>query len=773
MAGLDALSSANASAQVAAAIDAEIAALAADAETLKGLLDVGSTARAVVLKSNGLTDLLQIVGQRVAASLPPDLKPGDVIYVQVTGFEDGHINLQIVPAPPGEPGAPASTVPPSGTPPQGSGTPTPAPVPPGTLPPSSTVPASGAAAANLAPPAAAVDPPLAPPVSVFVAAAVIRAVVDTAGPSPAAAPGPATAATGTSTTAQASTVRPATSASPAERGTGQVAQSAGRPAVDAAVAEKLAAASPPETASARSATGRPADIGARLAPPAPIEARIAALRASSAPPAAPPPVRSPVPLPIAPRFVPPPSVPVARPNAFVAPPFVRPSGTAASEPPRITPGSPKPIGQGFASANSRFSTISPQAPLQARRPIENPVPIRTRGDAAIPDSIRAPGRAAPPLGAPAAAVRAAIATTTPMRSALTAAAFRDPAVLLRALRVPVTQTNLASATLALQAPHRVPAALAALERALPDGRGDPRVATLRTIVGFIGRLDPQSPTLAAQIAAYVSHVVDGGEPKLATLLQSYLAQAEPGATPTPGGANAPAAQATVSSDRAPEGATTAQSALVAAVPAGAGTAQPLAAAQTLIAQAVHEHDLKTTLQTLIAVAPSGAATPAAQTVLAAITGVQLDVANALAQSPQQVTFTIPLPLVHPDALAHVTIDRNRPDDAAHAIDGDNFHIAFILTTKHLGTVTIDLRTVGRAVNVGVRTEAELAAKTFGGSLARLKDRLESLRYNVTSIESSVAARATDRLTQPERIASAHASEETPRPDEPHDVDKIA
>lgn len=773
MAGLDALSSANASAQVAAAIDAEIAALAADAETLKGLLDVGSTARAVVLKSNGLTDLLQIVGQRVAASLPPDLKPGDVIYVQVTGFEDGHINLQIVPAPPGEPGAPASTVPPSGTPPQGSGTPTPAPVPPGTLPPPATVPASGAAAANLAPPAAAVDPPLAPPVSVFVAAAVIRAVVDTAGPSPAAAPGPATAATGTSTTAQASTVRPATSASPAERGTGQVAQSAGRPAVDAAVAEKLAAASPPETASARSATGRPADIGARLAPPAPIEARIAALRASSAPPAAPMPVRSPVPLPIAPRFVPPPSVPVARPNAFVAPPFVRPSGTAASEPPRITPGSPKPIGQGFASANSRFSTISPQAPLQARRPIENPVPIRTRGDAAIPDSIRAPGRAAPPLGAPAAAVRAANATTAPIRSALTAAAFRDPAVLLRALRVPVTQTNLASATLALQAPHRVPAALAALERALPDGRGDPRVATLRTIVGFIGRLDPQSPTLAAQIAAYVSHVVDGGEPKLATLLQSYLAQAEPGATPTPGGANAPAAQATVSSDRAPEGATTAQSALVAAVPAGAGTAQPLAAAQTLIAQAVHEHDLKTTLQTLIAVAPSGAATPAAQTVLAAITGVQLDVANALAQSPQQVTFTIPLPLVHPDALAHVTIDRNRPDDAAHAIDGDNFHIAFILTTKHLGTVTIDLRTVGRAVNVGVRTEAELAAKTFGGSLARLKDRLESLRYNVTSIESSVAARATDRLTQPERIASAHASEETPRPDEPHDVDKIA
>jgi len=757
MAGLDALSSANASAQVAAAIDAEIAALAADAEALKGLLDVGSTARAVVLKSNGLTDLVQIVGQRVAASLPPDLKPGDVIYVQVTGFEDGHINLQIVPAPEGEPGAPAASAP-------SAGTATPSPVAPGTSPPA-TLSASGAAA-NLAPPAAAVDPPMAPPVSVFVAASVIRAVVDTAGPSPASTPGQPTAATGTS----------ATASPPTQSGTGQLAQSAGRPLVDAAVAETRGAPSSPETAlGVRSATGRPADIAARLAPPEPIEARIAALRAASAPPVTPPPVRAVVTPPIAPRFVPPPSVPVARPSAFVAPPFVRPSGTAAGEPPRITPGSPKPIGQGFASANSRFSTISPQAPLQARRPIENPVPIRTRGDAAIPDSTRAPGRAVPPLAAPAAAVRAAIAPTAQSTSAITAAAFRDPAVLLRALRVPVTQTNLASATLALQAPHRVPAALAALERALPDGRSDPRVATLRTIVGFIGRLDPQSPTLASQIAAYVSHVVDGGEPKLATLLQSYLAQAEPGATPTPtpGGANAPAAQATVSNNGASEGTTTAQSALVAAAPVAPGASvQPLAAAQTLIAQAAHEHDLKSTLQSLIAVAPSGAATPAAQTVLAAITGVQLDVASALAQSPQQVTFTIPLPLVHPDALAHVTIDRNRPDDAAHAIDGDNFHIAFILTTKHLGTVTIDLRTVGRAVNVGVHTEAELAAKTFGGALARLKDRLESLRYNVTSIESGVAPRA-DRLAQPERMASAHASESVPAPDEPHDVDKIA
>ena len=159
------------------------------------------------------------------------------------------------------------------------------------------------------------------------------------------------------------------------------------------------------------------------------------------------------------------------------------------------------------------------------------------------------------------------------------------------------------------------------------------------------------------------------------------------------------------------------------------------------------------LQTLLITPTAGtAATPTAaiQTALAALTGVQLDVANTLAQIPQQVTFTIPLPLVHPDAQARVTIDRKRHDDSTRAIDGDNFHIAFILTTKHLGTVTIDLRTVGRAVNVGVHTEAELAAQTFGGALARLKNRLESLRYNVTSIESGVAP----RRAEPSTIASS-------------------
>ena len=686
MAGLEALGGANLAA-LTAAVDAEIAALAADAEALTGLLEVGSTARATVLKSNGLTDLLLIVGKRVAASLPPDLKPGDQIFVEVTGFTDGHINLRVVPAPEGETAAP---MPGSLQPPRTPTAPTP----------------SGVAAASyLAALPAADDPaPVAPPVSVFVAASVIRAVAAKAESPPlAGTPSPATAAGSAATPASV------------------VAPSAGRPAVDAALA-------------------------AKLGPPQPLEARLAAQRAAS-----PPPVPPPVVLPTARTVAP---LPTIRPNGFVVPPLIRPAGTAASEPARITPGSPKPIGQGVASANARFAAISPHAPLQRRTPIENPVPIRTRGDTIAPDMTRAVSRGAT-SAAGTQAVHVTIATPTlakPASPPVTAETFRDPSVLLRALRVPVTQTNLASATLALQSPQRVPAALAALESALPDGRSDPRVATLRTIIGFVTRLDPQSPTLAAQIAAYVSHVVDGAEPKLATLLQSFAAHADPTAVP-------PAA----------------------AAPAALAPALPtLAAAQTLVAAAALDQDLKTMLQTLLITPTAGtAATPTAaiQTALAALTGVQLDVANTLAQIPQQVTFTIPLPLVHPDAQARVTIDRKRHDDSTRAIDGDNFHIAFILTTKHLGTVTIDLRTVGRAVNVGVHTEAELAAQTFGGALARLKNRLESLRYNVTSIESGVAP----RRMEPALASSAHAAEIDPLkfPSRGHaseaetDVDKIA
>src|SRR5579885_159356 len=115
MAGIDALAAAAAiDASLAAQIDAELAQLAADAQALRGLLVDDMVVTARVLPSNGLTDLVEIAGRRVAASLPPTVRPGDVLQDQVSGFDGDRILLQIVGTAadaavesPATPGAPA------------------------------------------------------------------------------------------------------------------------------------------------------------------------------------------------------------------------------------------------------------------------------------------------------------------------------------------------------------------------------------------------------------------------------------------------------------------------------------------------------------------------------------------------------------------------------------------------------------------------------------------------------------------------------------------
>src|SRR5471032_993057 len=97
MAGVDPVSGGATNATFAAAVDAELAALAADAKALEALLSAGDIIQAKVLPSNGLTDLIQILGNRVSAALPPNLVPGDIITVQVTSFEGDRINVQILP----------------------------------------------------------------------------------------------------------------------------------------------------------------------------------------------------------------------------------------------------------------------------------------------------------------------------------------------------------------------------------------------------------------------------------------------------------------------------------------------------------------------------------------------------------------------------------------------------------------------------------------------------------------------------------------------------
>lgn len=583
-------------------IDAELAALAADAAALEAMLETGDAVEAKVLPSNGLTDLLEIMGRRVAAALPPNLRPGDVIQTQVTGFDGGRILLQLLesetppspplPSPPAEGGPPVAAAPPQGAPATTPGSPTPA-------------------------------QQVAPPVAVFVAAAV-KTGSAVAGPPAEQPPVPGA---------------PAGGAPPIPR----------TPAVPFPVA----------------AGGQPTDIETRLA-----AARTAAPSSNAAAPqpaaplpagAQPPPIaglpRPAVPVP----GVPLPGVPVpARP--FVAPPMVA------------------------SAARPAVGVATPSAPAA---PASTP-------------------------GAPAAA-----------RSIAT---YQEPIALVRALHLPVTPTNVAAAKLALDSPQRLPNALATLERALPN-IDDPRIATLRSVAAYVSRIEPSSPQLASQLEAFVDQVVVGSEAKLATAL---AARAAAEARPPAGAAPATTATSTTPGTAAP-----------------AGPAAPDAPALPVVALAnaavralALVHDLKTQLFSVLANPPSAMGGDelhaSAAGALTAITGAQLSAVTAQAAVPQNFAFTVPLWTGNGYSQAQVQVNRDAPQSPGVPLDGDNFHIAFVLETKHLGTVAIDLQTVGRTVNVAVKTEASATAERFGSSLNRLTGRLEKLRYRIASADAAVA-----------------------------------
>ena len=519
---------ANAAASNTAAIDAlitaELNALAADAQALQEQVTVGQVVQAQVLPSNGVTDLISILGNRVAAALPPSLTVGDVFTAQVTGFDGPQILLQVLST---SDGAVSST-------------PTPLPGLPTELMPDEPPPTPLAAAATRPPLPEGVSPSVAPPPAVFVAASVRQS------PStdPAAVPG-------------------------------------------APVAKQISA-----TASTAALTGL-ADIEARLAAARTGQVSITAPNvpnAANLPPVAQNPLAGRVPVPA------PPALPAALnpqlipqiPSRFVIAPAITPS--------------------------TRVDTPSANAPII--------VPAAT--DAA------------------------------PLPSGI--AAYQTPASLVRALNLPVTASNLAAAKLALTSPQRLPAALATLESALPQS-DDPRVATLRTLTAFFGKIDPSSPQLASQISSYVENVVTGNEPKLVALLTAQLASDPP--SPGPAAAATAAAAPAVATETAPAAA--AAAAQVAVVPEA--TYPAMALAQAVLRSAELSVDLKTQLISIIANAPVAAGddlVPAAASALSAITSVQLNAAQAMNANPSQMQFTLPMWVGSGYAQAHLAIDREAP-----------------------------------------------------------------------------------------------------------------
>ena len=389
-----------------------------------------------------------------------------------------------------------------------------------------------------------------------------------------------------------------------------------------------------------------------------------------------------------------------------APPAPAPPGLLSATPP-AAPGTPGPPAQ---PANAPPPAAPPAAPLSVQIP----------GRFVLPPQILASPRTNVESAGTGGVANAAPAPAT-------AAGYQNPVPLVRALGLPVTPANIAAANLALTMPQRLPAALATLQSALPAG-DNAIVATLQTLTAFIGKLSPQSPQLAAQISAYVDNVVTGNEPKLAQLLGAQLSvdravAPEPAAPVVPGAGS-----------------------LSAPPPAPAPTLPALALAQVAERTLALNADLKTQILALINSTPAGenpVLAPAASAALSAISAVQLNAAQALATSPQTLQFTLPMFLDPGYVQARIAIDRDAPKPAGgRSLDGDNFHIAFVLDTKNLGTVTVDLQTVGRAFSLSVKTENETSAQRFGAALGRLTDRLETLRYRVNSAEAGVAARGT-------------------------------
>lgn len=590
-----------------ALVDAELAALAADAQALQDLLDVGTVVQARVLPSNGLTDLLNIAGMRVAASLPPTVRPGDVLTVQVTGFQNDQIRVQVLTS---EQPAPTS------------------------------------------------ETPLAPSPAVFVAASI---------QTPLPAPSPATPSAATPPSATPSAATPPS-------------------AMPSAATPPPASASPAQPApSVPSASAPTIPVAGGVAVPVTVAPRAAALGAYAA---------------------------FSRPADPTRPAVPAPSAASA---PHAVPAGPTSIEARLAAARAAATPPTTVTPAEtARRGAARLTPQQY----VVPPRIAAKGSVPP---APSLTTTATAAASAPRAAGLSA--YTQPVALLRALRLPVTPSNVASATLALERPDRLPQTLATLERALPQGSADPQVATLRTLLGFIGRIEPDSPVLATQIAAYVDQVVAGAEPKLATLLAAARAS-----TPSP-----PAQVADSNVARGAAAGAPPHAPLPPPVP-------PLPAAVAAERATALTVDLKQTLLSLAAnpATPEALAPPIASA-LTALTAVQVQAAQMLATQPDGIVFALPLATPGGTANAQIAIKREAPNARGIPLDGENFRIAFLLETAHYGTVAIDLVTVGREVTVDVRAETPPAMRAFRDALGALTARLETLHYRVASAGAGLGA----------------------------------
>lgn len=439
--------------------------------------------------------------------------------------------------------------------------------------------------------------------------------------------------------------------------------------------------------------------------------------------------------PIPPSVAPPRSVFVAasvqKVQPATAPPASTPATTAQKSVPVVVPP------ENELALEARIAATR-AASIDIEELVNQPVPVK---QAPAPPAAQQSAQATP-AGRSSPIPSAPVAPPPIAPRALAATAIAPELALLARLRIPALPFTLAAARLANTAASMLPRTLARLDAALAAlPQADARAATIRTIAAFLGKLDlGNTRGLPEQLMSYVSNVVDGAESKLAALVRALDADPEPSPEPpaqpaaaqTPPAANAPA--------NVPTNVPLSQSTAANARSDVAQTGQPEIAARAAERAVALQYDLKAAIVSMTDTPARGATPQLSATLgeaLTALTAVQLGAVNAQNTDPS--TIVIPLPAFYYDGgrPAQLRISRDAPQ-GGKKLDADNFHIAFVLDTKSLGTVAVDVQTASRSVSVNVKTEVQTAANRFRDSFDDLRGRLEQLQYRVANIAANVA-----------------------------------
>jgi hypothetical protein len=356
-----------------------------------------------------------------------------------------------------------------------------------------------------------------------------------------------------------------------------------------------------------------------------------------------------------------------------------------------------------------------------------------------PQAASQPLRATPPPPAP-----VSIPTISPRAATPTPAMAADLAMLAR-LRIPALPFTLSAARLANTAASALPKALARLDALLEQlPQTDARAATVRTIAAFLDKVDlSNTRALPEQLMSYINNVVGGAESKLAALVRALtIADDEPAPTPSDNSQPAPPGTAAQPSDGVALSLSNGdlQSTPASTQAANLASAQPAVAAHAAERAVALQYDLKTAIAALAESLPRGASPQLAGALsdaLTTITAAQLNVANGQTNDPNSLVIPLPVFYYEGGRPAQLRISRDAPE-GGKKLDSDNFHIAFILDTKSLGTVAVDVQTASRSVSVNVKTEVQTATNRFRDTFADLRGRLEQLHYRVANIAANVA-----------------------------------